>query len=482
MKTIFNKNASLIALVALVGLLSGCKKEFLEVEPRGRLIASNVSDYDLLLNSTALLNQSATGPVLLGDEIADIDPFFTGSALRTQRFYRWEGEVYLRDEDAQEMTTYNQNLYTYNKIILEVMDAKNGTEQQKKAIRGEALMGRAWTNFMLVNMYGMPYTQAAAATDLAYPLIVDASVTKTNFTRATVKEMYDLIIEDLTTAINDLPPNMTHRLRASKPAAQALLGKVYVFMGRFSDALPLLNSAISSLGSSALPARLYNYNVSFATGGNFLPISSLGPAYPTIPNNEETLYGKQLASPWTFTANEILLNPQTVALFAANDLRLKFFRPNPAPSGANHPLGMLKRMGPIATPFGVIIPDMYLLRAECKARTNDLPGAVADLEFLRKNRMPEASAGVPAAVQSNRDALVMFVIEERIREFALLGFRWFDMRRLSVDQLFGQKTFVHNVYAADGTVTNTYTSSPERLVLQLPLKVLDQNPGMPNNP
>jgi hypothetical protein len=110
--------------------------------------------------------------------------------------------------------------------------------------------------------------------------------------------------------------------------------------------------------------------------------------------------------------------------------------------------------------------------AECKARANDLTGAKADLETLRKTRMPLAEAPVTAATQ---DALVKFILDERKREFAGTGFRWFDMRRLWNDTKYNNVDPSHQL---DGS---TFTLKAERLVMRIPPAILKLNPGMPDN-
>jgi hypothetical protein len=129
-----------------------------------------------------------------------------------------------------------------------------------------------------------------------------------------------------------------------------------------------------------------------------------------------------------------------------------------------------------------VLSDLYLLRAECKARLGDLAGAKMDVEVLRRNRMPETNALVPASIAGQQLALLKFILSERIREFALSGYRWFDMRRLSVDPLFSDNHYTHKLYSESGTVIDTYVLRPERFVLRFPQKVMDQNPGMQNNP
>ena len=212
-----------------------------------------------------------------------------------------------------------------------------------------------------------------------------------------------------------------------------------------------------------------------------MPIGIFGPEYPNIPDIEEDVYAKQAFNSWAFINNEIVISPETAGLYEASDLRLNLYSTT-AFFGSAYPLGMLRRYGPATIKFGVVVPDLYLLRAECKARLEDFSGAVADVETLRKKRMPVANANVPVGLASQKLPLLKFIMEERIREFAVQGFRWFDMRRLSVDPLFAGTTYNHYVYTGAGAVTKTFTLKPERLVMQLPKKLIDQNPGMQNNP
>ena len=479
----FQKGLMLLACTASALMLGSCRKEYLEIVPRGRLVASQTSDYELMLNGVNLRGSGATAQAFLGDEVAGFEPFFTSSVARTQRLFKWEADVQERDETAPEMSIYMQWIYIYNKIVNEVMESGGGTEQEKRRIRAEALANRAFTNFQLINYYGKPYSAGTASTDPGFPIVLASDVTETSFSRSTVQAMYDHIVSDLNTAIEDLPANVQHRLRISRPAAQSLLAKVYMFMGRFTEALPLLNSCLSSLGSSAVPMSLYNYNTAFTTGGVFLPVNQFGPTIPQDPDFLEGVFirvaGLGLGS---FTNNALILSPAAAGLFHLNDQRRRMFIGNPYPTGTAYPLGMLRRYGPANIYLGMMLPEIYLLRAECLARANNLRDAVTDLELLRRNRLPLANSPVPAAAQSTQQNLLNFVMEERIREFALQGFRWFDMRRLSVDPLFGQKTFTHTVYNANGTVAASFTSTADRLVLRLPRLLIDQNPGMENNP
>lgn len=486
MKNIFQYNKLLLILLFTIALTS-CKKDFLEITPKGKLIAQTTDDYYKLLNDNNFLTilfsyGGGSSQVILGDEVASVEPYFNGSALNVQRLFRWDAVIYEPDEDADEMAVPMKNIYAYNKIINEVGAATEGSEEKKQSILAEALAGRAWTYFLLINYFGLPYNEVTSAKDPGFPIITKADVTETQFTRASVNDVYDFIVEDLTTAIANLPIHTPHRIRMSKTAAEGLLGKVYMFMGKFNEALPHLNASIDSLATSSIPMGLIDYNAAFtAPNGIFLPVGLFGPTFPGAFNNIENVYAKQFINSWTFTNNEIIASKETADLYKPSDLRLKFYDKN-AFFGSSYPNGMLRKIGPTATQIGVVVPDLYLLRAECKARLDDLEGSEADVKTLRENRMPIADAALPPSIASDKKALVKFILEERIREFAVTGYRWFDMRRLSVDPEYSSTIKnTHTLYNEDGSVKETFTLTPERYALRFTQKLMDQNPGMLNN-
>lgn len=481
-------------LTALLGMailtVTSCKKSFLEVVPKGRQVATTVQDYAQLLNYVTVVNlQGANPQLVMGDDVAAIEPFFGSAPLRYQRLFRWEPTVYLPSEDAPEMSQTMTNIYLFNKVINEVPDATDGTAQEKLAVAAQARTLRAHIFFLMVNYYGKPYNTTTSATDPGFPLVTEADVAQTGFTRASVQEVYNFIVNELVTAIPNLPTVISHREKMSRAAAEAILGRVYVFMGRYSEALEMLNASFTHLSGSAVPMALYDYTLSTA----FTPVSIYGPTYPAIPNNTESIFGRQTnhffdpfsgAGPSQY--NAFVLSAKAQRLFSGSDRRL-LFTATTADGGGSYPVvdgyTLRRRFGKSQFPSGPLLPDLYLLRAECKARLNDFSGAVTDLQTLRNRRIADATERlVPAAVADEREPLLRFIMEERTREFAFDGYRWFDMRRLSVDPLFSSDAYTHTLYTAAGSVSVTYTLTPERLTLRFPQKVMDMNPGMANNP
>lgn len=483
-------NPGFFLSIFILLLSTGCSKSFLEVEPKGMLIAKNTNDYDLLLNDPVLYITNSASHIVMSDELAGIEPYFSiaGSGVATvndKKAFEYQADIYLPGENQSEISVLVRQLYDYNKIINEVMSSTDGTEAQKRSIRAEALAGRAITFFHLINFYGKPYDPATAASDPGVPMITTAEATRNSFSRGTVQEAYDLVVQDLETAIPDLPPGLISRIRICKPAAQALLGKVYLFMRKFDKAEPLLENAISGLSNASIAAGLYDYNTAFQAGGVYFPSNPFtGPAAPDPGNTDmQVLYLKRYLNLYKYIMSGLVLSPETIQLFGSSDKRKNFHAPSAFGSFSPYPLHMARVYGALYTNLGISIPDIYLLSAECKARLNKLAEATTILEQFRKKRMPAADALIPVAIAGDQNALISFILDERIREFAMDGSRWFDMRRLSVDPVFKSTVrYAHKVYDAAGNIVATKTLSPERLTFRFPQNIIDANPGLPQNP
>lgn len=479
-----------ILYIFILIAFTACKKSWLNVVPVGYQVATTTDDYDQLMNDPAFYVYSYTGgwqePMYMGDEVGAEGSYFLNHSTTAERLFRWADSVYITsDQSAPALTLHTQQVYSLNLIINGVMTAQGGTTQRKNAIRAEALATRAWSHFNMVNYYSKPFADATAATDPGFPVVTTSDVNISKFDRGTVRQSYDFIISDLKEAILYLPVRQAIATRMSKPAAQGLLGKVYLYMGKPAEALPYLAAALDQIKSNGSPV-LYDYNKELAPGGSFLPIDVMnGPKGPG--QNPSDIVEAVVSKVWNcgpytqYSSRGLVLSPEAAALYGTNDLRLKMYT-NRNPDNTPNAGGRLRKYGLLYARFGLQLPDLYLLSAECKARTNDLAGAVADVEVLRKARMPLADAAVPPAIATNQNALIRFIIDERTREFALEGYRWFDMRRLSVDPLFSGTSFKHKIFKEGGQDIEYTLPLPNRLVLMFPKNIMEANPDMQNNP
>lgn len=478
-------------LTGLLFLSSSCNN-FLDIRPKGMEIASTTDHYNGLFNSTSLFsyqnirNQpggvtltlgASEAPLYLGDDLFSSAVYLESAAVSQQNMFKWVDDIYLPDEEANEWGAYYGHLYAYNLVAQDVMGSTGGTDQKKKELLAEARACRAFELFMVSNIFGQPYNEATATNDLAVPIVTKPDITQTSFTRPTNREFYDFLIKELSESVSNLNPTTISRLRLSKAGGYYMLGMVYFQMREYQKALAELKNALAAMSSSTITMRLYNYNTTMNAApptGWYLATQPWKGAsgYPLQYNSEEVIFLKQVAYNATITRGALYLKPEILNLYGSTDQRRKMFY-NKNQSNGTITLPGSMRNSPTSFNYGPGLPNLYLMLAECKARTNDLAGCKADLELLRSNRMPTANATVTVSTQ---DAMIRLALEERHREFASTGIRWMDMRRLSGDAVYNNVDGIHTIDAS------TFTLKKTRLTMRIPPFILAFNPGMQDNP
>ena len=106
----------------------------------------------------------------------------------------------------------------------------------KDALYGEVYFLRAYYYFELVRMFG------------DVPLFVEKRLSASDsrkFERTPKAQVYEQIEIDLNTAIGSLPPLNSQQGRVTRYAAQALLGKVLLYQGKFDDAAQILETVVT---------------------------------------------------------------------------------------------------------------------------------------------------------------------------------------------------------------------------------------------
>lgn len=143
------------------------------------------------------------------------------------------------DNDATRFAWQNQyiGIRRANLVLDNVKDIEMG-ESLKARYLGEAKFLRAWYYFNLVKTFG------------DVPLVLNSEIETYDMVRTSKSEVYDQIIKDLEEAITALPEENEYAAadkgRASKGAAKAYLGKVYLYMNNFAKAEELFGEVINS--------------------------------------------------------------------------------------------------------------------------------------------------------------------------------------------------------------------------------------------
>lgn len=453
---------NIIYLLMLTVFATSCD-DWMDIEPKGQVIPSKAEDYRLLLDNT---NSYGTAPIT---ETADIDLYvtddidlrddFIGSSYgeSSVNAYKFEDHIYLESEEDGSMNTVYSVIYLCNTVINEVLETA-GDEDEKKMLYAEAKVHRAFSYLKLVNLYAKQYDPATAATDLGVPMRFQAELNG-SLARGTVQEAYDLILNDINEVYEYLPDTPDQLWRPSKASASALLARTYLIMGDFTNALKY---ADMSLG---LYTYLTDYND--LPGHSWYPnLLDMGRRYQ---NKEQLLLKKPTSDyPLTYPSQEFM------DLFdKTNDLRytgkIDFEWSAPGTSLYYY------YYGSTGSPYGLTVPEMLMVRAECNARAGNTTLAMDDVNLLRKNRIATA-AYIDLAAADAAEALTI-VKEERRRELAFMGIRYFDIRRYNAYDN-ANISIVHPVNGENFTLA----PGDNKWVLPFARKYILKNPEIEQNP
>ena len=453
----YNKKYFLLLLP--VSLLA-CRKYVENVPIQGQRVIEYTDDYRMLMNNVDMLQVAFGQPPALSND--DID--FTAPVLQTNiknnviqmAIYTWSKPFYVGTTTDNDWNAIYNGIYTFNTVIKDVKNSKGGTDAVKNTVLGEALVHRAFSYFMLANLYGKQYDATTAALDPAIPLLTEPKLF-VDLTRAPVQGVYSSIIADVKRAVPLLPLKQDINFRPNKAAAYALLAKVYLFMRDFNNAGLYADSTL------ALSSELYDYNISLTS-------------FPTQYNDKQVLLRKISRG----IVNTAQLSESLLNLLGTKDLRYTLFvRPgssfSPVFSGSGYWSRNRYNGAPDNPAIGLSVNETWLIKAECLARTGKGAEAVQMLNDFRKLRFRPVD--YVALSVADADEALRLVINERRLEFFGTGMRWFDQRRLNKDTMFAQT--YSRVF--DGV---TYTLEPNSNKYVFPFAQLNisQNPEMEQNP
>jgi len=461
MASCYTRGGLLVLLLA--GGLPSCKK-YLDLKPdQSLVIPSTVADCQALLDNNLVMNSSFPTTEWAADNYYLTVKSWNGlSQVNDHNGYIWAANADLSEYQWQggyEVVLYaNQALKTLNGI-------PSDSASLAGPVRGQALFWRAFSFYLMAQLWAQPYDAANASTSLGIPLRMTPDITEKS-TRATVQETYDRIIGDLQQAVqllpDVLPTTYITKTRPSRAGAYAALARVYLTMEDYAHAGVYADSCLQVYSS------LMDYNQ--------IPLDPYG--YPSIPiYKEEMILDAQSYGSAALSSSRAKVDSFLYASYDSNDLRkVLFFSPNTGTGnvGTYQFVGSYEQNVSNVQFCGLATDEVYLTRAECYARAGSTAAAMADLNTLLGARWKTGTYVMRTALGAD-DALVQ-VLTERRKELLFRSLRWTDLRRLNKDPRFA--TTLTRVLG--GT---TYTLPPKdpRYTMLIPSEVIRRMP-MAQNP
>lgn len=453
----------LLALITICAVLStSCKKDYLDVKPNSDIVnPQTLADYRLLLDNMTVFN---TSPGLLhtaGDEyyITSYQNWLSSSEIDRNASI-WNDVIFSDTRTSTDWNVPYQQIYLANVIVegLRNLQQAGVSGSEVDNLIGEALFNRSFALYNLSQVFCMPYDHQTASTKLGLPLRTSPGIEQI-VPRSNLQETFNQITNDLELAVNLLYPNVPPiiKSRSSRPAATALLSRIYLTMADYEKAEYYANETL----------KFQNVLIDYKTVSN--PNTNITPFERS---NIEVLYSSG-QYPNVFNISVVssrgAVDTNLYKLYEPNDLRKKIF------FQSSNNMFFIKRgyLGPSSSSFsGLATDEVYLNKAECLARRNQNDSALVYLNALLSKRYDTTFT---LLTFNNSQDLFARILLERRKELLWRGIRWVDIRRLNVEG--------YDIILKRGLNGQEFTLSPNSNKYAYPippdeisLSGLDQNP------
>ncbi len=401
-----------IILVAPMLFFTACYED-LEQFPSNIASSESLTDFSGVLNAAYYYQiGTATPMAVMGD-------------FRADNAYMFEAPYDEFDKFGPGLTAMDDQFFgpLYTAAYKSILSANNVIENSSNATEvGEAKFLRALAYFKLVRVFGDVAINLSATPD-----ITDESI----LARQRAADVYSsVIIPDLEAAIAALDNSGLGAGRATKLAAQGMLGKVYVQIGNFGSAESQLAAVVNGAGAAGVELQ-----------ANFAEV--FGFSYDL---NPEIIYATQVSSSivdeygfsefwsWSGGLDTKSLEPLDADLVAAfdaspDDLRRAVTIDTDVMASPKFP----QADGPDHDWIELRLADVILLYAEALNENGNSSAALTELNKIR------ARAGLGDSAASSQSDIRTAIQDERRLELAFEGQRWFDLVRTgTVDAEMGE--------------------------------------------
>jgi starch-binding outer membrane protein, SusD/RagB family len=319
-------------------------------------------------------------------------------------------------------------------MIITNIDKVPGDQKEKNAIKGQALVYRAFGHFMLVQLFAKRYDRANIPnTQPGVPLMTIN--TTEGQPRASVEDVYTQINLDLDEAITLLSDAPTRRAKSHFNVNVAKGVKARVALTTQDWTTAATNAAEARQGFTLMT------NAQYMAGFNDLTNAEWMWGSDQLSDQQTFFHSFFAFMSGNFNSTNIRTNPKAINstlynLIPASDVRKGLWDPTGAntqfpipPSGVRRAYMSRKFLAESSSSSVGDVPymrmaEMYLIEAEARAQLGQSPAAATLLHTLVSNR----DANYTLSVNTGQ-ALVNEILIQRRIELWGEGFRFLDLKR-----------------------------------------------------
>ncbi len=437
------KITTFIALAVISFTSIGCDR-FLDIQPEGKVIPVSVEDYRKILTSAyskypihKSLSALRADEMVIDENNSDF-PYYRELAM-------WKDSNYDAETKEFQWADFYTVIFYLNQAINEGTKTMKDSPE-KNQILAEAYALRAYSYFDLVNLYAKPYNTATASADRGVPISLNADM-EAVLKPSKVQEVYNQIHEDMEKAEGLMVEQQQAagaNYKFSKIALMAFNARLALYQEDWNKALQYAQAVLS------VKAELSNLNTSNTAPNHYASVESiLALDNPLNTNVQNVIF----ASPELISKYNSTTDKRFGVYFEKNNNRYKVIK-----GGSNN--------------FRVSFrtAEMYFIKSEALLKLNRLDEAKEALLKVLVNRYTPAgyTAVQNEIIPMNASQFMSYLLDERFREFALEGHRWFDLRRAD------QKKIIHTVNGVEYILQQ----NDPRYTIEYPMSAKKNNPNL----
>ena len=217
-----------------VAALTSCN-DFLDALPDDRIEIDKVEKVQALLTSAYPGDTYVRLTELASDNVDDMNGDQNGNYDKfSEQCYRWQE---ITESDNESATMVWQGHYAAIAAANHALQAIDelggvGNSDTLRALRGEALLCRAYSHFMLTNLFGLNYSKQHSQSDLGVPYITEPESTlNPHYDRPSVAYDYEMIEKDLLEGLSLMSDVIYQnpRYHFNSKAAYTFASRFYLF-------------------------------------------------------------------------------------------------------------------------------------------------------------------------------------------------------------------------------------------------------------